>query len=74
MKTAETGTIEIVVNGEPRRVPQGLDVVQLLEHLAIDASRVAVELNRSIVHKAQWSGTPVNDGARLEIVCFVGGG
>jgi thiamine biosynthesis protein ThiS len=74
MKTVETGTIEIVVNGEPRRVPQGLDVVRLLEHLAIDASRVAVELNRSIVHKTEWPATAIDEGARLEIVWFVGGG
>ena len=74
MKTVETGTIEIVVNGEPRRVPQGLDVVGLLEFLAIDASRVAVELNRAIVHKTDWPATMIDVGARLEIVWFVGGG
>ena len=41
-KMAETKTIEIVVNGKPQRVPEGLDVTGLLRFLAIDASRVAV--------------------------------
>ena len=74
MKTAETKTIQIVVNGVPRAVPAGLGVVGLLEHLEIDRSRVAVELNGSIVHKADWDAAPVAEGARVEIVWFVGGG
>ncbi|HEY1758954.1 MAG TPA: sulfur carrier protein ThiS [Bryobacteraceae bacterium] len=74
MEVAETKTIQIVLNGEPRRVPESLDVARLLEFLAIDGSRVAVELNRSIVRKKDWSGTRVEEGAELEVVWFVGGG
>jgi thiamine biosynthesis protein ThiS len=66
--------IEIRVNGAPTRVPPALNVRQLLEFLALDASRIAVELNRRIVRKSQWDETPVEDGAQLEIVEFVGGG
>jgi thiamine biosynthesis protein ThiS len=66
--------IEVFVNGEPKRVPEGFDVVRLLEWLAIDPARVAVELNRSIVRKQEWSATKVEGGAQLEIVWFVGGG
>jgi sulfur carrier protein len=36
--------------------------------------RVAVELNREIVPRAQWDDTQLHDGDRLEIVHFVGGG
>ena len=36
--------------------------------------RVAVELNREIVQRAQWTATTLNDGDKLEIVHFVGGG
>ena len=70
----ETKGIEIVVNGEPRPVREGLNLAELLDHLGIDPSRVAVELNRAIVRKTDWPGTPVSEGARLEIVWFVGGG
>ena len=66
--------IEVVVNGDPRQVPEGLNVLRLLEHLEVDPSRVAVELNRSIVHKGEWTTTPVAEGANVEIVWFVGGG
>jgi sulfur carrier protein len=74
METAESKTIEIVVNGSPKRVPEGLGVAGLLGWLAIDPARVAVELNRSIVRKQEWNTTKVEGGAQLEIVWFVGGG
>lgn len=74
VETSETKTIEVVVNGEPRRVPQGFHVVELLQFLGIDPAKVAVELNRSIVRKAEWGVTPVEAGAQIEVVWFVGGG
>lgn len=66
--------IKITVNGEPREVPAGLNLLTLLGELGIDPQRVAVELNRAIVRKALWPETVVLDGATLEIVEFVGGG
>jgi sulfur carrier protein len=74
MTADETKTVEIVVNGQPRQVPGGLRVDGLLRFLDIPASRVAVERNRSIVRKPDWSTTPIESGDRLEIVWFVGGG
>jgi len=74
MKPAVTKTIQVVLNGELRQVPEGLNVASLLEFLAIDASKVAVELNRSIVRKQDWAGAAIEDGAELEVVWFVGGG
>ena len=66
--------IEIVVNGEPRRVPEGQTLLDLLARLDLDPARVAIELDRRIVRKPDWEGTVLSPGARLEIVQFVGGG
>jgi sulfur carrier protein len=74
MESAETKTIEVVVNGEPRRVPEGLFLDRLLVWLEINPSRVAVERNLTIARKTDWPATPVEPGDRLEIVWFVGGG
>jgi sulfur carrier protein len=74
MEAAETKTIEIVVNGQPQRVPEGLSVARLLDFLKIDRARVAVELNRQIARKTEWESSAVHEGARVEIVWFVGGG
>ncbi|MBV8847036.1 MAG: sulfur carrier protein ThiS [Bryobacterales bacterium] len=74
METAQNKTIQIVVNGEPKTVPQGLNVAQLLDLLAINPGRVAVELNRAIVRKQDWAEAAVQEGAQVEVVWFVGGG
>lgn len=66
--------ISITVNGEPRQIPTGLNVRSLLAEIGLPADRVAVELNREIVRKAEWESTQVTAGASLEIVHFVGGG
>ena len=74
METSETKTIEVVLNGERRSIPAGLTVDRLLGFLEMDPSRVAVELDRAIVRKTDWSTTQVREGAQLEVVWFVGGG
>jgi thiamine biosynthesis protein ThiS len=74
MDGAETKMIQVVVNGQEKRVPAGLNVAGLLAFLEIEASRVAVELDREIVRKAAWESTTIGDGARVEVVWFVGGG
>lgn len=74
MESARTKTIQITVNGEQKTVPHGLNISQVLEFLAINAGRVAVELNRAIVRKQDWPGAMVEDGAQVEVVWFVGGG
>jgi len=66
--------IQIVVNGEPKSVAEGLTVMGLLRLLELDPARVAVELDRRIVKPAMWEDTVLAEGARLEIVQFVGGG
>ena len=66
--------IEVAVNGEIRSIPNGQTILRLLESLDLDPARVAVELDRRIVKPHDWAATPVDGGARLEIVQFVGGG
>jgi thiamine biosynthesis protein ThiS len=74
MAVSTTNQIEIVLNGEPRVVPAGLNLEGLLSHLEIAPDRVAVELDRAIVPKASWGDAAVANGSTVEIVQFVGGG
>jgi thiamine biosynthesis protein ThiS len=67
-------TIEITVNGDSQRVPDGLDVPRLLAHLKIRAERVAIERNLEILPRSNWPATKVAAGDRYEIVHLVGGG
>ena len=51
-----------------------LTVASLIAQLGMKADRVAVELNRDIVPRDRWAQTALQDGDRLEVVHFVGGG
>ncbi len=46
----------------------------LITDLGLKGDRVAVEHNGNIVPRAEWANTSLEDGDRLEIVHFVGGG
>ena len=74
MSNVKADPIPVVVNGVLRNVPDGATLVDLLRHLEIAQDRVAIELNGAIVKKQDWAATPVDPGAKLEIVQFVGGG
>jgi len=74
METSETKLIQIVLNGRPREVPEGLALDALLAFLEVKPDRVAIERNRAIVRKPDWPATTVGAGDQLEIVWFVGGG
>lgn len=66
--------MKILLNGEGREIPEGLNVTALLEHLRLDPARVAIERNLEILPRGQWQTTAVAAGDRFEIVQFVGGG
>ena len=66
--------MKLQINGEARNFNPPLTLAGLVEQLGMKSDRVAVELNRSIVSRDQWSQTSLAEGDRLEIVHFVGGG
>ena len=68
------GNITLVINGESRSIPMVSNVMELIQHLGIAESRIAVELNRNIIRRKDWGLTTVHDRDRVEIVQFVGGG
>jgi sulfur carrier protein len=65
--------MEITVNGNKSTIDK-MSVIAYLRTLDIDPKRVAVELNLEILPKADYETTVINDGDRIEIVQFVGGG
>ena len=66
--------MRLIINGDEKSYPDALSLAELIEQLGMKGDRVAVELNREIVSRAQWPETTLNDGDKLEIVHFVGGG
>jgi sulfur carrier protein len=64
----------LTVNGEPREVPSGTTIAQLLAELQLPTRGVAVEVNLQLVPRAQHGEFPLSAGDKLEVVSLVGGG
>ncbi|RYZ36317.1 MAG: sulfur carrier protein ThiS [Myxococcaceae bacterium] len=63
------------VNGEARELPEGGSLSSLLTLLGLSSGPgVAVEVNAEVVRRARHPEHRLQDGDRVEIVTFVGGG
>jgi thiazole synthase len=68
------GTVSITVNGDHMRVPAGMTILELAEHIGLVPEKLAVERNLEVVPRSTLGEVIVRDGDELEIVHFVGGG
>ena len=66
--------LRITLNSEPRTFPAPLPVAELLRHLGKDSKKLAVEVNRVVVPRAEHERHTLADGDEVEIVTLVGGG
>jgi sulfur carrier protein len=66
--------MHIILNGEPREIPDGSTAGQLLETLQLAGKRVAMELNLDILPRTEFDSQPLREGDRVEIVHAIGGG
>jgi len=66
--------MRFIVNGEPFESEKTGTIKELLDELAMEPARVAVEVNLSIVRKSDYATFSLHDEDRIEIVNFVGGG
>lgn len=66
--------LQIQVNGQQRDCRSGSTVGDLLRELDIKTERVAVELNLEILDRKDFELRSLQQGDRLEILSFIGGG
>lgn len=66
--------MHVEINGEMREVKERITLKALVEHLSLAPERLAIELNHSVVRRADWPHTTLSEGDHIEIVHFVGGG
>ncbi len=66
--------IEILLNGESKKLPAGITVAELIKDLGLLPERLAVEYNLHILKRKHWEETALAQGDRIEMVHFVGGG
>jgi thiamine biosynthesis protein ThiS len=66
--------LRILINGEGKECEEGISLSALIELLELQPQRIAIELNREVIRRADWKSTVLRNEDRLEIVHFVGGG
>ena len=66
--------MNLTVNGESRSFEGVTHVAALVAVLGLDGRKVAVERNLEIVPRSAYEETALDDGDRIEIVHFIGGG
>ena len=66
--------MKIIVNGESRTLPVGSTVADLVASLDLGGAPCAVEVNRTVVPKADHPTTTIGEGDTIEVVTLVGGG
>ena len=66
--------IDILVNGESKRVPTGQTVATLVREMAMENQRIAVEVNQEIVPRSRYTRHALQPGDQVEVVTAIGGG
>ncbi|MDR4494464.1 MAG: sulfur carrier protein ThiS [Nitrospirales bacterium] len=66
--------MRITLNGESKEVAPDLSVGSLLQQLELQPDRVAVEINLSILDRSKFTTWTLQEGDRIEIISFIGGG
>lgn len=66
--------MKIIINGNERFFDGDMSIEALIEKLQLNIDGVAIEQNRAIVPCSEYKSTNLNEGDKIEIVQFIGGG
>ena len=66
--------MQIIVNGNPTEVPDGIDMADLIDQLELSGQRLAVEVNEELVPRSAFAQHRLSPSDQVEIIHAVGGG
>jgi sulfur carrier protein len=69
--------VKIVVNGEPRKVSDGITVARLVREVdrdRDDGRGIAVAVDAEVVPRSEWEGLELSEGQRVELLGAIQGG
>ncbi len=66
--------MQVYINGEAQKLDEVRTVAGLVERLALNIRKVAIEINHAIVPRSLYDQTILCEGDKIEIVQFIGGG
>ncbi|MDX5333493.1 MAG: sulfur carrier protein ThiS [Gammaproteobacteria bacterium] len=66
--------MQILLNGEPREIPDALTAAGLIALLDLSGRRLAMEVNEEILPRSRFESHVLAAGDKVEIVHAIGGG
>lgn len=66
--------MRLIINGEDVESREGETLSSLLDELSVDTGRVATMVNDEVVAGEQRVTTKLEEGDRVEVLVFAGGG
>lgn len=66
--------IKIILNGEEKFLQQKTSIFDLIKNLELDVKKIAIEKDLQIIDPQDFSKILLEDGSKIEIVHFIGGG
>ncbi len=66
--------VKIILNGEEKTLPQKMTIANLILHYQLDVKKIAIEKDLEIINPQDFAKTLIDEGSRIEIVHFIGGG
>lgn len=70
----ERNIMNIIINGESKEFSDAITVMKLLLELSLEGKVMAAAVNMEIVKQDTWDTYMLEDGDKLELLDFVGGG
>ncbi|ERN54831.1 sulfur carrier protein ThiS [Alkalihalophilus marmarensis] len=65
--------MELIINGEKETI-QADTLLDVVTHYQLEQHLVVTEVNGEIIDRDSWAETKVEEGMKIELVHFVGGG
>ena len=69
-----TATIGVAVNGQPRQLPPGTSVAELIAIVTGTSTGLATAVNGEVIPRGSWPTTLLAEGDHVEVVTAVQGG
>ena len=66
--------MNIILNGQNKKIDDNTNIEKLLIILELDNKRLAVEVNQTIIPRAEFDTFTLNELDKVEIVQAIGGG
>jgi sulfur carrier protein len=66
--------MQVIVNGEEKQYDKEMTLLEMMNDLSVADKVMAAAVNMNIVKQDVWDAHILNDGDKVELLDFVGGG